>query len=370
VADRAEDRSTTSRDAIGIGLAAALAVSLVVHFGTALMFVQFGGQPNAGGEDGSSGAGGVTMDITVEGARDAQLQPAVAPSLPSAQVRPAPAATSTPEAVEAPRPAVPRVAPPRSLTVPDSPVPTVDDDATQTRPDTQPTEITQPEVARPDTAASTNATPVAAQNGLRAMGTDAAETSGGRERGAAAVRALILGSAGFMPTSVEGQRALLPAATTCDDPVSGVWRALKYSPVLGGQWVRFTLLIRRDGADGITGSIRSRIWNGTPSDRVPPRCSVGTLDKTHAMAARGSVRGEQLTFGSRTHRLVTDHCPQLFASSTGYAPDNFSGTIDTMRQEFQSVNNDGAYDINTPYVFRRVGCLEERDTPADADGRE
>ena|GEM_PF-2220966 len=370
MAERAESRGTTNRDAIGVGLAAALAVSLVVHFGTALMFVQFGGQPNAGGEDGNSGAGGVTMDITVEGARDAQLQPAVAPSPPSAATAPTPAATSTPEAVEAPRPAVPRVAPPRSLTVADSPVRTVDDDAAQTRRDTQPPDTTQPEVARPNTATSPNATPSAAQNGLRAMGTDAAETSGGRARGAAAVRALILGSAGFMPTSVEGQRALLPAATTCDDPVSGVWRALKYSPVLGGQWVRFTLLIRRDGADGLTGSIRSRIWNGTPSDRVPPRCSVGTLDKTHAMVAHGHVRGEQITFGSRTHRLVTDHCPQLFATSAGYAPDNFSGTIDTMRQEFQSVNNDGAYDINTPYVFRRVGCLEERDTPASAAGEE
>ena len=87
------------------------------------------------------------------------------------------------------------------------------------------------------------------------------------------------------------------------------------------------------------------------------------------MVAHGRVNGEHITFGSHTHRLVADHCPQLFASSAGYAPDNFSGTLDTMRQEFQSVNNDGAYDINTPYVFRRVGCLEERE-PAEADDAE
>jgi hypothetical protein len=176
------------------------------------------------------------------------------------------------------------------------------------------------------------------------------------ERARAAVRALILGSAGALPTSVEAQRALLPAATTCPRRVAGVWRAQRYAPLLG-LWVRFTLHIeeRRDGT--LVGTIRSRIWSGTNADRRPPPCSPGQIDTEHEMPARGRIDGDRISFGSRTHRLVADHCPRPFGRITGYAPDNFSGTLDETRQEFQSVNDDGAYDVNTPYVFRRTACL-------------
>lgn len=329
-------------------LAVALLISLVVHFGTALMFVTFGGEPHAGGENGHEGAGDVTMDITVEGPRAEQLQPAIA------AVEPTP---PTPE-VDTPTPAPPT--PPRP---PAPPVSVASRGAVAVR-ETAP-EARTPEATETSRTPETSAVP--AHPSAPATGTNDTQTSGGQASGAAAVRALILGSAGFMPTSVEGQRALLPAATTCADPVTGVWRALKYSPTFGGQWVRFTLLIRRgEGTDELVGTIRSRIWSGRPSDRTPPACTYGQIDTTHAMVAHGRVRGDDISFGSHTYRLVTDHCPQLFASSTGYAPDNFSGTLDTMRQEFQSVNNDGAYDINTPYVFRRVGCLEERDGTGDS----
>jgi hypothetical protein len=324
---------------VSAALALALLLSLLLHLSTAVVFIQFGGRPLAGGEDGHEGAGDVTLDISVEGPRAERVQPAIAAAQPPAPPvpdvdtsRPAPRDSSPPDVG---RGLVPRRAP----------------DPTQTAALPSPRVVERGEIAP----------------SAPALGTDSTTTSGGRAAGAAAVRNLILGSAGFLPTSVEGQRALLPAATTCDDPVAGVWRALKYSPQFGGQWVRFTLLIHRAPSGELTGSIRSRIWSGTPSDRTPPACAYGQIDTTHAMVAHGRVTGEQLTFGSRSYRLVTDHCPQMFPTTAGYAPDNFSGTIDAMRQEFQSVNNDGAYDINTPYVFRRVGCLAARE---DVDAEE
>lgn len=357
------------RDTIGAALALALLLSLLAHLSTALLFVRFGGRAGAAGENGHGGAGDVTMDISVEGPRAERVQPAVAAApQPPPTPPPAPQSRPVPEVDNPPRPTPP--APP-APPVPLSPreragvrAPTSAVTLRDPTPDAPPPAPAPAAPPAPNASAPAAATHPAAP----ALGTDSAATHGGRAAGAAAVRALILGSAGLMPTSVEGQRALLPAATTCEDPVAGVWRALKYSPQFGGQWVRFTLLIHRDANGDLTGSIRSRIWSGTPSDRSPPECAVGQLDTTHAMVAHGRVMGEQLSFGSRSYRLVTDHCPQLFATTNGYAPDNFSGTVDSMRQEFQSVNNDGAYDINTPYVFRRVGCLAEREAPDAEDG--
>lgn len=362
-----EDGSRT-RDTIGAALALALLLSLLAHLSTALLFVRFGGRAGAAGENGHGGAGDVTMDISVEGPRAERVQPAVAaapqprPTPPAPQSRPTPEVDNPPRTAPPAPPAPPVPLSPRERAGERAPTSAITlRDPTPDAPPPAPAAPTEPPVPlSPRERAGVRAAP--------ALGTDSAATHGGRAAGAAAVRALILGSAGLMPTSVEGQRALLPAATTCEDPVAGVWRALKYSPQFGGQWVRFTLLIHRDANGDLTGSIRSRIWSGTPSDRSPPECAVGQLDTTHAMVARGRVVGEQLSFGSRSYRLVTDHCPQLFATSNGYAPDNFSGTVDSMRQEFQSVNNDGAYDINTPYVFRRVGCLAEREAPDAEDG--
>ncbi len=337
------------REPLRTAFVVALLASLCVHVATMLGSLTFGGAPRAGGEGGTHGAGGVTMDITIAG-------PAT-PPLP-AQTEPEPAQTEPPEAERpesartepaqtAPAQAAPaRAAAPReALRAPESPV------ALATG---------APAAATPTPAGA----PPERATEAAAGGTGAAQTSGGRAAGED-VRRLILGSAGLLPTSVEGQRALLPAATTCDDPIAGLWRALQYSPALGGQWVRFTLRIERGEGDAVRGTIRSRIWHGTPSDRTPPPCAPGQYDTTHAMVANGRVEGTAITFGARTHRLVADHCPQLFGVTHDYAPDHFSGTIDAMRQEFQSVNNDGAYDINTPYVFRRIGCLDVRRESAD-----
>jgi hypothetical protein len=75
---------------------------------------------------------------------------------------------------------------------------------------------------------------------------------------------------------------------------------------------------------------------------------------TVSMPASGRADASgHITFGSSRYSVVATRCLML---DTSYAPDNFSGSIDATRQEFQSLNNDGAYDINVPYVFRRTGC--------------
>ena len=75
------------------------------------------------------------------------------------------------------------------------------------------------------------------------------------------------------------------------------------------------------------------------------------------MVAHGQVdRGTHLRFGASSYSIVATQCP---TASANYAPDNFSGAIDPNRQEFQSVNNDGAVDIDAPYVFRRTGCFDD-----------
>jgi hypothetical protein len=327
----------------------ALLASLCVHVATMLGSLTFGGAPAFGGEGGVRGAGDVTMDVTIEG--PSAPEPDVVPPPPEPAAA-APAPTPETPREEATREETPRErAPNEGIRVPESPV-------------AEPETPTQEAPAEAREAAENQENTASAQTpAVAAGGTEAAQTSGGRAAGES-VRRLILGSAGLMPSSVEGQRALLPAATTCEDPIAGVWRALKYSPTFGGQWVRFTLRIKREG-DTLTGTIRSRIWRGSPSDRTPPACRVGQTDTTHAMVATGRATGTAITFGASTHRLVADHCPQLFGGVNDYAPDHFSGTIDAMRQEFQSVNNDGAYDVDEPYVFRRIGCLDARRESAD-----
>ncbi len=153
--------------------------------------------------------------------------------------------------------------------------------------------------------------------------------------------------------TVEGQRALLPSAARCNDPVEGTWQALKYNARLS-TWVHFTLSVHRDAVGVLSGTILSRTWGGSVFDRDPPSCTFGGFDMTVRMPASGRVDATgRITFGSSRYSIVEVRC---FVLDSSYAPDSFSGTIDSARQEFQSLNNDGAYDINAPYVFRRTGC--------------
>lgn len=183
----------------------------------------------------------------------------------------------------------------------------------------------------------------------RPSGTDAEDSTAGAPAGDAT--SLILGSAGALGDAVAARRALLPNGGVCSDPVAGVWRAQKYRSS-DRSWVRFILRIQRQG-EALTGTITSRIWTGTPSNPQPGQCVPGGFDHTWRMVARGEVDGTEVSFGSRAARMVEAHCPSV---DPRYAPDRFRGTIRPLSETFQSVNNDGAFDIDEPYTFRRVSC--------------
>lgn len=292
----------------------ALFASLFTHGTVAVFaFLLRGGAPGStAGEMGSHGAGDNTVEVSVAG-------PAATIAPPAHSASPTP---PTP-------PSKPTVTPPP---------PTASAELTQP--------LTPPAPRHEDETVKPMPSVVSPPN---VGGTGAEVTSGGRAPGADSPA-----GAGGAPNTVEGQRALLPSAMTCKDPVAGRWEALKYNP-LWGDWVRFTLVVH-DSSGALQGTITSRTWSGGPLDSSPPFCGPDSFDITVQMNARGRVDASRIAFGASAYTVTSIRCP---SNSLDYSPDNFSGTIDPRRQEFQSVNNDGARDIDQPYVFRRTGCIDE-----------
>ena len=274
-----------------------------------------GGASASGGEGGIRGGGDTTIDISVAGAEAHEIAPAPVDTTPP----PPPPVT--------PPPAVTQVAPP-------PPPPEVDPDS--------------PPPPAPDTP------PPPPLPTLPPVSAGGEVTRGGRAPGP-----VLLGGAptgGPKGDTVEGQRALLPSAVTCKDPVVGRWESLKYNP-RSSTWVRFALLVHRAEGGALTGSILSHTWYGGAFDRTPPACTPRGFEMSVSMNARGRADlVTHISFGASRYSITAMQCPTAMAD---YAPDNFSGMIDTDRQEFQSVNNDGATDIDAPYVFRRTACLDE-----------
>lgn len=165
--------------------------------------------------------------------------------------------------------------------------------------------------------------------------------------------------------TIEEQRARLPPPAECgDDPVEGIWKSHKYNPMFG-DWSVFTLHIRRvEGSEGeLTGLIRNHGWSGGPHDEEPPDCGRGGWQWIVSMDARGTIDAQgHIRFGGVGQwRLDQAICRR---GPWGYNLDNFSGTIDSTIQEFQTLNNDGGRDRNVPYVFRRIRCFPPESTPA------
>lgn len=293
-----------------------LVASSVAH-GTAALAMWLGGSGGAAGrlgEGGRSGAGDTAIDVSFAG--------------PESTAAAAPTATSTST--------TPPVVAPTATAAPPPTVAPVDPEAPA------PTQTSAPEEPPP----SIFMTPPIAGGG-------AAVANGGRLAGAG----LGSGITGVNGSTIEGQRALLPRAATCKDPIAGTWEAHKYNANLGGLWVHFTLSVHRGTGGGLIGPILSHTWSGSPLDSVPPECRAGAVNMTVSMNATGVDGGNgKITFGATRYSVVSVECRGIESS---YAPDHFSGTIDPQRQEFQSVNNDGLNDINAPYVFRRTGCLDE-----------
>jgi hypothetical protein len=172
-------------------------------------------------------------------------------------------------------------------------------------------------------------------------------------------------SVSFFPrgtlATVEEQRARLPPPAACTDKVEGTWLGLKYEPQYR-EWYEYTLVIRRseprdrpDGSGPLVGEMTSHYWYGNEHDEKPPPCGPGRNEVFIKMPGKGAVEPDgRIAFGASSYTLDKVVCGR----SVSYNPDNFSGKIETERQEFQSVNNDGGRAVNSPTVFRRVRCAD------------
>lgn len=167
------------------------------------------------------------------------------------------------------------------------------------------------------------------------------------------------------PGTIAEQRARLPQAAECQDPVEGVWRAHVFDP-LYQDWAEFTLEIRRveGSATELVGRIVNHTWWGGPEQEQPGPCVSGRLRFVVSMLGRGTFTDGVISFGGTDWQLDEVLCGQW---SGGYNLDNFSGTLDPEIQEFQSVNNDGGRAVDEATVFRRIGCLgsEQEDPQVD-----
>jgi hypothetical protein len=164
------------------------------------------------------------------------------------------------------------------------------------------------------------------------------------------------------PATVEEQRSRLPPPAQCTDPVAGTWRSHDFVDDLSW-WQIFTLDIRRvEGSDTqLVGTITNEYWEGSADRPLPGPCA-GNFHHRVAMDAKGEVDGGRIRFtGHEPWRLEAVLCGRFNGL---YDVDNFSGTIDEERLEFQSVNNAG-WAVDYPTVFRRIACQ-----PGDAPREE
>jgi len=156
--------------------------------------------------------------------------------------------------------------------------------------------------------------------------------------------------------TIAEQRARLPPPADCGDVVEGVWRAHRYNSYYR-DWRIFTLTIRRvEGSEtALVGTIQNDGWEGGPDREEPGPCGRYGYHWVVSTDATGTIRGQEVVFSGvgqwRLDRVICGHGPG------GYNLDNFSGTIDSSIEEFQSVNNDGGRAVNEPTVFRRVRCF-------------
>lgn len=188
------------------------------------------------------------------------------------------------------------------------------------------------------------------------------QTSGARPSRRAILAVLVAGTAGLhlytCPAlgTIDEQHDRLPPPALCADPVEGFWSAQNYVPA-HRQWYAFTLEIHRKeaGKPDLTGEIEVHFWTGTAESTTPPPCGPGGQDVFITSPGSGVLDGDRVRFEASTYRVDRVTCgPKKFH----YRTERFSGTIDEALEEFQSLDDDGGYLVDEPFVFRRVGCLD------------
>lgn len=172
------------------------------------------------------------------------------------------------------------------------------------------------------------------------------------------------------PATVSEQRARLPPAAECDDPIAGTWRGLSYYPN-HGQWYEFTLEVSRTAADQnvLAGSIVAHFWDGPPDRSEPLPCADGRLQVAIRQDARGTYEDGKVYFGGIRWEVDKVMCGQY---SNRYITDQFKGVIDRERHEFQSINDWSERPDDEATVFRRIRCAEgarSRDTAPAGEER-
>jgi hypothetical protein len=163
------------------------------------------------------------------------------------------------------------------------------------------------------------------------------------------------------PATVADQRARLPPPAECDDPITGTWRGLTWYPN-HREWFEFTLEIQRapDGAGALTGSILAHFWDGVPEVSEPGACTGPGNRVVVRQPAIGTFDGKRVTFRGTSWEVERAVCGKW---SGDYAVEQFLGTLEPERQEFQSVNDwSEGDDDEEPTVFRRIRCA---DAPSD-----
>ena len=158
------------------------------------------------------------------------------------------------------------------------------------------------------------------------------------------------------PATVAEQRARLPPAAECDDPITGTWKAQVYRAERE-QWTEWTLLLRRseDDKERLVGEIINHSWYGGAELTAPPTCERTRAHWVVSTDAEGYVsNGDIHVQGVGEWRKDEAICGP---GPGGYNLDHFSGALEHGLHEFQSVNNDGGVSVNEPTVFRRVLCL-------------
>jgi hypothetical protein len=163
------------------------------------------------------------------------------------------------------------------------------------------------------------------------------------------------------PATIEEQRARLPPPAppgTCQNPIEGVWRSLRWYP--GNQaWYSFVLELRQRGT-ALEGRIEAISWDTPPNRPEPGPCRAGLEHFSVVQPARGTVDGLRIDFAATAWSVGSVFCG---SRPWAYNLDHFRGVIDPRLQEFQSVNNDGGLQIDEPTVFRRVRCFEPEAVP-------